>query len=142
MNIGCMSLFVSAKYTSYLVLVFLRFVFVLLAFPATLFAKTDLNVVSISTAIKFFPLEEHVLGFNSPMGMANLTHGDYASVKLLKGAAKLPANALRYPGGTVANYFDWGTQSLDADVIKKVGKPSILRLLRLDLERNDGGLTV
>ena len=109
--------------------------------PLAYAADTDEDIVTLPANMQFRTFDKKVLGFNSPMGISQRTGGNYASDKLLDGAEKLPVGALRYPGGTVANFFNWQKQILDSKMIEEVGKPRMLSLLQTDRARNKGGLT-
>jgi len=106
----------------------------------TLEVDADQNVVTIAKGLQLVPLKAEVVGFNTPMGGPGV-NGDYTSPKLLAGAERLPVGALRYPGGTVGNYFNWYSQTLDARQVERVRHPRMKAALKKDLDRNAGGLT-
>ncbi len=109
------------------------------SYPAE--GTTDI-VTLIQEDMQFIPLKNTGLpGFNSPMGLPRLAQGKYTSPKLLQGAKKLPVYALRYPGGTVANFFNWESQTLDEGMINKVGKKRMIQLIKTERDRNNGKLT-
>ena len=52
------------------------------------------------------PLGAHFLGVNAPLTQRGLT---WAKAPLREALARLHVSHIRYPGGTIANYWDWRT---------------------------------
>lgn len=77
------------------------------------------------------------IGFNSPMGALGEPKGTYRSDSMERALQEFTIQALRFPGGTVANYFDWKSGTFVAGALEKSGKQS---LLDMQAERQqDGG---
>ena len=90
---------------------------------------------------KLYSINKQVFGFNSELGVTGGAGGNYLHDSLQKGIKKLPVGALRYPGGTTANFFDWSKETLDPEAIQISGKKHMLNALDLDRKRNNGVLT-
>jgi len=83
-------------------------------------------------------LEPGIIGFNSPMGALGEPRGSYASGDMDRALSLLPVRALRFPGGTVANYFDWETGSLMEEALERSGREKLVDNQRKARERNKG----
>ncbi|MFK5947512.1 MAG: hypothetical protein QM500_01930 [Methylococcales bacterium] len=93
-------------------------------------------LVDVSNNLVYQAISDSKIGYNVPLGVPHLTGGDYNSPNLVKAMKKLPVTALRYPGGTVANFFEWNAETLDPDVIRKSRHKKMQHLIEKDFSRN------
>ncbi len=112
--------------------------------PRVVYATEANNIVSIhagspvdvSSDLVYESISGSMIGYNAPLGISHITGGDYSSPKLIKAIKKLPVSAIRYPGGTVANFFDWDSKTLNKVAIGKSGHKKMQRLLKRDASKN------
>jgi hypothetical protein len=69
------------------------------------------------------------IGFNAPMGIQRAEVDPYGGTVALETISDMPIYALRYAGGTVANFFDWdsGVLFLDQDWINAIDEGHSMR---------------
>lgn len=94
------------------------------------------ELIDVSNGLVYQSVSGSMIGYNVPLGVPHLTGGDYNSPKLVKAMQKLPVTALRYPGGTVANFFDWDSETLDKMAIEKSGHKVMQNFLKKDFSKN------
>lgn len=102
--------------------------------------QADLAFV-ISRPSRLIPLRSGIVGFNSELGATSGAQGNYQSAVITQGIQRLPAMALRYPGGTLANFFDWERQRLSAGRVRTAGHNKLLSSIQRDIKRNGGTQT-
>jgi hypothetical protein len=69
---------------------------------------------------------EITLGFNPSFSGSKVKPGHYLESSFTRMLNGLSVEALRFPPGTYANFFNWIEGTLDADAVKRVGKRSML----------------
>ncbi|MBU2678008.1 MAG: hypothetical protein KJP16_13100 [Gammaproteobacteria bacterium] len=80
-----------------------------------------------------------LIGYNS-FAPAYQTPSTYDTELLTAMADLLPVEALRFPGGTPANYFDWDTMTIDQSLVAAAGVRHLTRRLQNMRNDNDGVL--
>jgi len=97
-------------------------------------------LLKINSGDKYYDTKNLILGFNLEMAQTIKTIGNYRDPEIIKLTTKLKPNALRYPGGTPANYFDWQKEALDEKVIAKHANKHMRKLLKNQKRNNKGKL--
>ncbi len=77
-------------------------------------------------------------GFNVELGQTAGANGDYYSDGFVRLVTMLMPGALRYPGGTTANYFNWNSEKLDERLVVSYANRHINALLKR-LEKENAG---
>lgn len=78
------------------------------------------------------------IGFNSSYTAVRSALGSYPVSVYANLAKQVPIEALRFPGGTVANYFDWDQMVLEPEWQGTTTKPSIIKLEKAQRRMNRG----
>ena len=92
--------------------------------------------IDVSNNLVYESVSGSMIGYNVPMGVPHLTGGNYSSPILVEAIKKLPVTAIRYPGGTVANFFDWDSKTLNKVAIGKSRHKVMQNLLKRDSSKN------
>lgn len=100
-------------------------------------AQAPLDVKLSDARRMAYPL----FGFNTPFAMAKYTGGRYTHHVFSELARNFSCGAIRFPGGTVANFFDWKKGRMSTEFVRKVGKDEMRSFVSRDLKRNRGKLT-
>lgn len=72
---------------------------------------------------------EIILGFNPSYIGSKVKPGHYMESNFTRMVDGLSVNALRFPPGTYANFFNWVEETLDAEAVKSIGKKSMIESL-------------
>ncbi len=94
--------------------------------------------VKISLSKELFKTNKLNFGFNIELGQIAGANGNYSSKMISQLVTKINPNALRYPGGTTANYFDWANEKLNEKYVLKYANQHINTLLKRLKKKNDG----
>lgn len=98
--------------------------------------QNTIRHLKIIKSEKYYDIKDLNFGFN--LELAQTSKGNYNSQEMINLARKLRPNALRYPGGTPANYFNWQTKKLDEQQVKKQANKHINALLKRLKNHNNG----
>ena len=98
--------------------------------------------VSVKMDAKSINIRKILFGFNTSYTVSKQLLGKYpiSDIKQYKGQYKL--NALRFPGGTVGNYFDWRSMSLNREWDGYDTKISIKKLYGWHKKLTNGDLLI
>lgn len=94
--------------------------------------------LEINYSNKTYNTKELNFGFNIELAQSVMANGDYNAKNLIRLISNLAPNALRYPGGTVANYFDWANEKLSEEQVVQFANKHINSLLKRLKRENDG----
>lgn len=85
-----------------------------------------------------YSLDDVRLGFNASYTIFKDDVGRFPVSELSRYADKLPLQALRFPGGTVGNFFDWSTMTLRPEWEGFAPKRSVVELVKRHRNINKG----
>ncbi len=94
--------------------------------------------LEITYSNKTYNTKELNFGFNIELAQSVMANGDYSAKNFIRLTSNLAPNALRYPGGTVANYFDWANEKLSEKQVVQFANKHI-NSLRKRLKRENNG---
>ena len=80
------------------------------------------------------------LGFNVGMTVSKKSPGNYFSEEVRWMVDQLPVGALRFPGGTYSNFFNWDCMCLDVDAIYASGHENMIENVSFQKQINKGSL--
>ncbi|MCF6355772.1 MAG: hypothetical protein L3J26_11840 [Candidatus Polarisedimenticolaceae bacterium] len=97
--------------------------------------KIELEITQHEEAYKTNELN---FGFNAGLGQTAGANGDYYSNNFVRLVSTQMPNTLRYPGGTVANYFNWTSEQLSEQHVVLYANKHINSLLKRLKKENNG----
>ena len=81
-----------------------------------------------------------MLGFNPSFIAADHKRGDFRGSSFGRLMDLFSPQALRYPPGTFASFYDWDSQTIDEPLVRRYAKKSMLKTIRDQRNRNQGNL--
>lgn len=97
-------------------------------------------VVKLASPVEIVAFERGAIGFNMNIIPVRSSPGDFGSPAMLDMVGRVPLQAARYPGGTIANFFDWKRHQYDVSAVKKHGQKKLLGSLKWQRKINGGDL--
>lgn len=102
------------------------------------------NAVSKEISITNFGVLNEIktlkFGFNIELARTVGANSDFSHRTLNRVISALDPDALRYPGGTPANYFNWEKERIDESLVKVQANNHIKRLVKKIKNENKGGI--
>lgn len=103
-------------------------------------SKDTENLMVFGIPQRVVSIDKSIFGFNSSYTMNRNKLGRFDTFHLMPFKKLFLANALRFPGGTVANFFDWTTMQIDVNAATQIKKKSMLETALWHKKLNRGNL--
>ncbi|MBT3054681.1 MAG: hypothetical protein KME69_07380 [Candidatus Thiodiazotropha sp. (ex Codakia orbicularis)] len=103
-----------------------------------LYTKIINKKVSAKLVTNDFSIKNVSFGFNTSYTISKKKLGYYPLVDIKKYSEQFNIDALRFPGGTVANYFDWNSMSLEYEWNAFKPKNSVKKLFKKHIALSKG----